>query len=776
VKHVAAEPRRTNRLAGSALVPLCLAAIPGLLIAPWLGFPAHIACAGAAATVLPATVLVFRSRREGSACDLLLVGMAAALGLGWGSLRPPALPLPAGIPEVLVSGHARASHNGIDVRQVRFQHEGAWIDLPGRFVWGSRQKVAGEFLARGYLVAFQKPPLPGMEDRNRRLRWEGLRGRIIPKRLWVIEASEHSTVSKGRFSVCRWLRGRIGWSLPAPVARLLPRVLWGERSELDAEMTRLFRATGTMHLLAISGLHVTLFAFLFDSVLRLLVRHGLIRLLFLLAILAGYAVLVGPRPSVIRSTIMAASLLSGRALGRPGSTGTAWWIALLAVVCFAPGQLASPGGQLSFVATASLILRPRLPRGLDLVGASATATAATSGILWAHFGAVAPLAVGANLVAIPALGPVLVSSIWGLAWGNPTNATLQAIAWGPTRLFADGLLGPLRLLAGIGEGTTIHCSCGELAGVAGSLAFLGVLAFARRLRPSVPAQILAAAACCLPLLIASIPSWIAASRVGDLSVTVLSIGQGDATLLRTNTGHAYLIDTGPGGSDRSRGRRLLAPALRALGVRRLRGCFLTHGDEDHIGGLRGMLQAGVRIDTLYLSMGDETHLELPRDRVPPVRILTFPWERTDGSLSMRLLAPRVDTQQNLGNEGSLVFRIEAPGAAMILPGDLGMEGEKLLLASGELEPAPVLLAGHHGSGGSTGDAWCDQIQPRLAVVSCGVRNRHGHPAPSVLERLDARGVEVHRTDTDGSLYLRWTGGRLLFRTTRGGCESWKPVL
>ena len=113
---------------------------------------------------------------------------------------------------------------------------------------------------------------------------------------------------------------------------------------------------------------------------------------------------------------------------------------------------------------------------------------------------------------------------------------------------------------------------------------------------------------------------------------------------------------------------------------------------------------------------------------------------------------------------------------MILPGDLGAEGEEILCGTEDLEPATVLLAGHHGSGGSTGDAWCDRIVPRLVLISCGVRNRHGHPAASVLERLGRRNAEVHRTDLEGSLFLRWTGGRLLFRCTCGGCGRWKPVL
>jgi competence protein ComEC len=552
-------------------------------------------------------------------------------------------------------------------------------------------------------------------------------------------------------------------------------LVWGESGETDPEILRVFRATGTMHLVAISGLHVSLIALLVEFALRLIVRRPGLRVALALAGLAGYTALVGAMPSVVRSAIMAACILIGRAIGRPGGMGAAWWTALLVVLVATPGEAASPGMQLSFGATAALLLRPRLPRRWDPIGSSFAATAATSGILWAHFGETAPLSVAANLIGIPAFTPVLIAILWGLAWGDPSGATLQAIAWGPTRLFAECWVRPLALLTPAGELTIVRLSPGPAVGLTASLLFLGILALSRRAAgPGRAIAWMVGLGLLLLLAADAAPSQIASRRPRATEAMILPVGQGDATLIRTTSGADYLIDTGPGGPDGLRGRRALAPTLRALGIRRLQGVFLTHGDEDHVGGLRGLLLAGIRIDTLYVSATAGTRRALPRSRIPPVRPLRAGWTRIEADARLRVLWPPIGRDEFTGNDGSLVVRVEGPGGALLLPGDLGHAAEESLAASRGFEGALTLLAGHHGSAGSSRPLWCERVRPRLALISCGARNRHGHPTPVTVARLRAVGAAVHRTDREGVLALRWRGGRLWFRS--GGCGAWEPVL
>ncbi len=766
-----AAPRRPG-LPG--VVPLCLTFLPAFLLSGGLEGAAWFAGFGAACAVAGAAAAVSKEQRRGRLCDWLLIASVACLGIGWGSFRTPPAPVPMGVPELVVRGTIHEGGLGWEAREVSIARAGRWYPVSGRFLVLGDGLLEGLFIARGFIVSLDEPRLPGLADRSRGARWSLIRGKIDAARAWFVPNGGESPREGWRHRLRGALASRVGRSLPVEVRTIIPMLIWGERATVDPEIERIFRGTGTMHLLAISGLHVSLVAILLEFLLRLVLRRPIVRVLAVLGVLYGYGAMVGPMPSVVRSIVMAACILIARALGRSGGTAVAWWISLLVVGCFTPGEIPRAGMQLSFGGTAALILCPKTPKVIAPLFTSAVAVAVTSGVLWAHFGESAPMAIVANLTGIPAFAPVLVSVLWGLALGNPAGWTLQAIAWGPARLFSSAWIGPLAFLLPAGEAVIVRAGCGELVGLGSTVAILVVLALHRRFPSRRAIPVFAAAGALALSLSPVVVPLIRGQPRADLEAVILPVGQGDATLIRAEGGGVYLIDTGPGGMDGSRGRRALAPALRAHGALRLRGVFLTHGDEDHVGGLRGLLTAGIKVDTLYLSRGDGYRLLLPASRVPVVRMISAPWSLRDGPLTIDILAPRTEEQQNLGNAGSLVLRVRAAGGSLLLPGDLGGEEEERLAASGGLEPAQVLLAGHHGSGHSSGDLWCDRLRPRLALISCGARNRHGHPAPATLARFALRGIEVHRTDREGSLELRWVGGVMHLR--RGGCGAWGGVL
>lgn len=750
--------RRANRpLPAMALVTLAFAPslllVPGGCVGDWvLPLLAGAAWCGALGTVL--------RRRRDAWTDAALLLSLALLGAGVGNRKPPLHPPPNGLPELTVRGRLNGTGRGI--RDLAVAWEGEWLPLSGRYLLAGDVLPARDFIARAHLVPFDEPRLPGTADRWRGARWSGASGRVRILEAWrADDAGSRSSLAAWRTDVRGHLTRRVGRSLDERIAPLIPQMVWGELFDCDAEVERWFRVTGTMHLLAISGLHVSLIALLVEFLFRVVVPRRGPRTLLVLAGLAFYQILVGSQPSVLRSTVMAAAILVAQAMGRPGSGGAGWWGSLLLGAIFTPSELTGPGAQLSFLATAALIVRPQAPRRLATVAASFCATMATGGVLFAHFGETAPSAVLVNIVGIPAFTPCLISVLWGLAWGDPASSWLQSVAWGPARLFIDAWLRSVGLFVPLGEATVIRIASGEGVGLLSSVAFLAACIAIKGRAGAWKSTGLVVIAAALSLAAAAAPAAIR-SRAASPEILVLPVGQGDSILIRPSPGRAFLVDTGPEAPDGSRGRRL-ALALRSRGVTRLQGLFLTHGDFDHCGALGSLLAGGVEVDSLWLSQGDDYALRIARRRAPPVRALAAPRSWSVPPLRIELLWPRPEIPTEDGNEASLVLRVRGPGGTVLLAGDLGGEAEEALRRTEAVGRADVLMAGHHGSRGSTADAWIDALGPTRAIVSCGARNRFGHPHPDLLGRFARRGIPVLRTDLDGLIRVSWEGGRISVR-------------
>lgn len=703
-----------------------------------------------AVVILLAPVAVsFRlGRRFRHGGDIVILLCVVALSGSAGSMFPAPRPVPVGIPEIFVRCRIGESRGRTVARSVACRHDARWVPIGGAFLVPSWEGSGGSYEGPAFLVSWDEPRLPGLADRGRAGRLSGLRGTLL------ISERHGALARRGPPGWrLRWrerLRTRIGDSLPEPLQNLMPGFLWGERMAEDAALDRTFRATGTLHLLAISGLHITLIAFLLDFLARVAIRRAWVRLACVAAGLGFYGALVGPLPSVVRALVMGTVFLASRAVGRPGVVGPAWWTSLLACVFFTPEEAVRPGMQLSFAGAAALFLAPRPPhRVLQPVWYSAMAVAATSGILWAHFGETSPMAVVANIAGVPGFAPVLVSMLWGMVWGNPQDALLQSLAWGPANVLSEAWIAPLRMLAPAGERIALRVVPGEFLGL-----LITAAVFALLLAPRLPAARLRVGACAAAALLAAgcvaRCTWHADAPT---EVAMLSVGQGDAVLCRSE-GRSWLIDTGPPGSDGLQGKRALAPALRSLGVRRLACVVLTHGDDDHCGGLRGLLLAGIGVDTLLVSSHSEYRLSLPRSRVPVVRRLLAPHRLVLPGGVADVVHPYADAPAGSGNEGSVALRVQLDGLRLLLPGDLGKDGEERVLAHAGAWPCDVLLAGHHGSRHSTSQAWLDSLNPRIAVLSSGPRNRYGHPSPETCDRLASSGAAILRTDRLGTIRFR----------------------
>ena len=557
-----------------------------------------------------------------------------------------------------------------------------------------------------------------------------------------------------------------------PGGALLRALALGEQGALDPALRDACAALGISHLLSVSGLHLALVAGLvFAGARRALARSAWlaarrdtrrIALGIAFGAAALYAVLAGAGVPVQRSLVMLAAVAAAALAGRPGAAPASLAAAVVAVLAFEPDALFDPGAQLSFAGSAALAgvlgaAASRAPRGAGLraaaadgLRASATALLATAPIAAAHFGRSAPAALVANALAVPwtgfALLPgALVAASLALLPRHPAiDGALAAIAWvaqasgAACEALASALPAPP---AGAPPGGA------WLAGAC-LLAALGLRARSTALR------IAAAAA---QGLLLSLPPPAPLEPFGPRAV-FLDVGQGDAALVQAE-GAAVLVDAGGaygGGPDP--GRALVAPALRALGVRRLDLLVVSHGDLDHRGGVPGVL-ASLPVGEVWLPFGaraDPSFGELlaaaAAARVP-VR------ERGAGSPSARLGALRVSAlwpppaagEAASRNDRSLVVRIDAEPRRVLLPGDLEASAEAALLASGADLRADVLKLAHHGSRTSSTPAFLDAVGSALAVASAPCEGRFGMPHRVVVERAHEAGAALWWTGRDGAV-------------------------
>jgi competence protein ComEC len=246
---------------------------------------------------------------------------------------------------------------------------------------------------------------------------------------------------------------------------------------------------------------------------------------------------------------------------------------------------------------------------------------------------------------------------------------------------------------------------------------------------------------------------------GTVEIVMIDVGQGDATAIRGPDGRWILVDAGPPFRVTDPRAHPVVRTLRARGVRRLEALVLTHPDLDHTGGAGAVLRT-LRVGAVYdpaLPAGKAEFVDL----LSAAQMVGVPWlaarpgTRMDlGDLVVEVLAPS-DSLLATGagsNEVSVVLRLRYGDFEALLTGDAYKPQERALLPV-LTSAVDVLKLGHHGSDTSTDPLLLDSIRPELALVSAGRSNRYGHPAPGVLQRLESRGIEVRRTDRDGTVTI-----------------------
>lgn len=545
------------------------------------------------------------------------------------------------------------------------------------------------------------------------------------------------------------------------VAGVVAALVTGDQRAIDRADWDIFRATGVAHLMSISGLHITLFAWLAAALVRLLWRRSARLCMAVPAptaalacgvvLAGGYALFSGWGVPAQRTVTMLAVVAALQLSGRRWPWPQVWLLACAAVVLTDPWALWQAGFWLSFVAVGVLFATdsvavgtyPKSARGhfYALLREQWVVTLALTPLSLLLFGQVSLVGFAANLLAIPwvtlvvtplALAGVVWAPLWSLAaWAlQPLAAGLQWLASWP---WAVVFLPAAPLWAGV-------------------LALLGGGLLAMRL----PWQLRLWS---VPLLVPLLCWQAARPAPGQFELLAPDIGQGNAVLVRTAT-HTLLYDAGPRFSRESdAGHRVLVPLLRALGER-VDVLMLSHRDADHTGGAAAVLaqQPGA---ALTGSIEAEHALQGLRPATPCLAGQRWVWD----GVAFEVLHPTGAEPDHPArpNTASCVLRVaSAEGgphaqAVALLVGDIEAAQEQALLARSAPVKADVLLVPHHGSKTSSSPAFLDAVQPRTALVQAGYRNRFGHPAPEVLQRYAQRQVPVVESARCGAAI--WSSAR-----------------
>lgn len=581
---------------------------------------------------------------------------------------------------------------------------------------------------------------------------------------------------------------------PQRARGILKALILGERGEVGREDRELLQRTGTSHLLAISGLHIGIIGGFLVLILRLLLPgRRYLPALLALPLVWAYVILVQSPVSALRAALMAASLSLLVVLGRPRGLFNLLCLAALLILLFEPGALWSPSFQLSFLATAGIVLlAPRVIPPLEqdplwalrergkvlrplLTAAVITlcAQGATLPVALGHFHLLSTIAPLANLVAVPAVAfGILPLGLIGLllAWIWP--------ALGGWVLYLDSLLvlGLLRILEALGS---IPYSSLWLPGPTfweGVLFYGGLLLFA--FWRHIPRRALALAVF-LGLWALDFTYWAAKARpTGNLEVAFLDVGQGDCAFLRLPSGERMLVDGGgfPYG-DFDTGRSIVAPFLWSRRYLRVEHLVLSHPQPDHYKGLLFVAEH-FRPKEFWLPPGDvpgelvEVIEELRRKGVR-VRRLKRGQVISLGEVRFEVLNPPLPLPRD-PNDASLVLRLEGLGRTVLFPGDVTQRAEVEMVRAGMPLRAEVLKVPHHGSGGASSYPFAREVAPLYAVISAGANNPFGHPHPRVVNRYRGLGAEVLRTDRCG--FIRLLGDRKGWRVeTMRACSAY-PLL
>ena len=549
----------------------------------------------------------------------------------------------------------------------------------------------------------------------------------------------------------------------------LAAILLGEKQGMDREIRELYQVNGIAHVLAISGLHLS---FLGVGVYHLLRRitgsytvGGLAGVLFL----SAYILMIGMTVSAFRAMVMFLFRIGADLSGRHYDSPTALAAAAVTVCMWRPLSLYDSGFWLSFGALIAIIFILPIFKNLPAqsLWASVSVNLFLLPILMYSFYEVPIYGVFLNLIVIPLLSVLMAAGLIGtmisLFWEHAGEAIFLCCRI-IFRVYEHSCEAALRLpFARVVTGQQ------DIWKILFYYVFLfAAVLLLRKKEENKGEKRSRKKRVVLSVLLVGTGMTILlfTAQVKDkITITMLDVGQGDGLVIRGPEGKTYFMDGGS--SDVKKvGEYRIEPYLLSQGIGSLDYVFASHGDQDHISGIRELVQrqkTGVTIKRLVLptqTVWDDALKELA-EMAEKEGIPVFTMEKgqclTEGKLSLTCIQPGKGEMEETGNSASLVLALRYGDFDMLFTGDVEGEGEKRLVdhLQGEYSECvwDVLKTAHHGSGNSTTEEFLKTAAPQYAFISAGKNNSYGHPHKETLERLKDAGAIVYSTQEEGAVTI-----------------------
>ena len=546
---------------------------------------------------------------------------------------------------------------------------------------------------------------------------------------------------------------------PADTVGFARALLLGDSTMLSYEEDTAFKISGIRHVIAVSGLHVSI---LFSLVYHLCAKRRILTALLGIPVLFLFAAVAGFTPSIMRACIMQSLMILSLLLNKDYDPPTALSFAVLVLLLVNPLSITSVSFQLSVGCMIGIFLFStrisdyimrllRCPKKRTLrsricswfagsISVTLSAMSITTPLCVLYFRTVSISGIVTNMLTLWVVSfifyGIMAACALGAIWPTVGAAIAWVISWA-----IRYVLSVSKWISSWPFSAVYTCSPYILIWLVLCYGLLVVLLLCKKRRA------ILTAICILTGLALAICASALEARLVGFRVTVIDVGQGQAVLLQSG-GKNYLVDCG-GDSDRIAADKV-SECLLSQGIKRLDGLILTHFDQDHSGGVQYLLTR-VETDVLYLpDIPDDSGMKL---------ILSHrysdctQWVTEDFRLSgdwgsIALLPSSEDLNEN---ESSLCILFQADNCDILIMGDRGIAGEDALIGDCVLPELELLVAGHHGAATSTGYRLLNETRPAAVAISAGEGNRYGHPSPEMLQRLEDFGCRILRTDQKGTI-------------------------